>query len=82
MPKRIGWWIEHVANRGNFRFFRQRVNEICSHPYVDDQRKRLLQLPSGRSNWVEGTALIVSTRDDFIHFHSGASICWIKHWRH
>jgi len=29
-----------------------------AHLYVSDQRERRLQLPSGSSNWVEGTALI------------------------
>jgi len=34
------------------------MSAICAHLYVSDQRERLLQLPSGSSNWVEGTALI------------------------
>jgi hypothetical protein len=49
---------------------------IYAHLYVSDQRERRLQLPSGSSNWVEGTALIRTLLqkmleeriDDFVRF--------------
>jgi len=47
------------------RFFRHGTSAICAHLYViyvSDQRERRLQLPSSRSNWVDGTPLIGKTR--------------------
>jgi len=46
-----GFWI---------RFCCLELIAICAHLFVSNQRKRQLQLPTGSSNWVEGTPLMSS----------------------
>jgi anthranilate synthase component 2 len=51
------------------------MSVLNAHLDVSDQRERLLQLPSGRPNWVEGTPLMKARRvillidnyDSFVH---------------
>ncbi len=42
-----------------FGFFRHVKIAFCAHVLMSDQRERWDLLPSGSSNWVEGTALIL-----------------------
>jgi hypothetical protein len=50
--------IQLGIERVHVSFVHHVMIAFCTHVWVNDQRERLKQFPSGRSNWVEGPALV------------------------